>query len=72
MWPFFEQSLTRYRELETQLGDPAVVANRVRYTRAAKEHGALARQIKPYLEYKKVLEDLAQAEALAPPRPTRR
>ena len=34
MWPFFEQSLTRYRELETQLGDPAVVANRARYTRA--------------------------------------
>ena len=65
MWPFFEQSLTRYRDLETQLGDPALVANRVRYTRAAKEHGALARQIKPYLEYKKVLEDLAQAEAMA-------
>ena len=28
MWPFFEQSLTRYRELESQLGDPTVVANR--------------------------------------------
>ena len=40
MWPFFEQSLTRYRELETQLGDPAVVGNRALYTRLAKEHGA--------------------------------
>ncbi len=65
MWPFFEQALIRYRDLETQLADPQVVANRVRYTRTAKEHGALARQIKPYLEYKKVSEDLAQAEALA-------
>ncbi len=65
MWPFFEQSLTRYRDLEAQLGDPEVVANRTRYARTAKEHGALAKQVKPYLEYKKVLEDLAQAEALA-------
>ena len=65
MWPFFEQALTRYRELETQLADPEVVNNRVRYARTAKEHGALSRQIKPYLEYKKVSEDLAQAEAMA-------
>ncbi len=65
MWPFFEQSLTRYRELEGQLGDPEIVANRSRYTKLAKEHGALAKQIKPYIEYKKVLEDVIQAEALA-------
>ncbi|HVS35346.1 MAG TPA: peptide chain release factor 1 [Gemmataceae bacterium] len=65
MWPFFEQALTRYRELEAQLGDPDVVANRVRYARTAKEHGALAKQVKPYLEYKKASEDLTQAEALA-------
>jgi peptide chain release factor 1 len=65
MWPFFEQELTRYRDLETQLGDPETAANRARYTRLAKEHGALAKQVKPYLEYKKVVEDLNQAEALA-------
>ena len=65
MWPFFEQSLTRYRDLESQLGDPEVVGNRARFTRLAKEHGALARQVKPYIEYKKVLKDLTQAEALA-------
>jgi len=64
MWPVFEQSLVRYRDLETQLADPAVVANRARYAQAAKEHGSLAKQVKPYLEYKKVLDDLAQAEAL--------
>ena len=73
MWPVFEQALTRYRELEQQLADPAVVADRRRYTQAAKEHGALAKQIKPYLEYKKVCDDIAQAEALARrPRPTPR
>jgi peptide chain release factor 1 len=64
MWPHFEQSLARYLEIEQQLGDPAVVANRARYTAVAKEHGALAKQVKPYLEYKKILEDIGQAEAM--------
>jgi peptide chain release factor 1 len=65
MWPFFEQSLVRYLDLEKQLADPSVVADRARFTRTAKEHGSLAKQVKPYLEYKKVQEDLAQAETLA-------
>jgi peptide chain release factor 1 len=65
MWPTFEQSLARYRELETQLSDPVVIADRGRYTRAAKEHGSLAKMVKPYLEFKKLSEDAAQAQALA-------
>jgi peptide chain release factor 1 len=64
VWQTFEQSLTRYRELEQHLADPGTVADRLRYTRLAKEHGALGKQIKPYLEYKKVQEALAQAEDL--------
>jgi peptide chain release factor 1 len=64
MWPHFEQALARYLEIEQQLGDPAVVANRSRYTAVAKEHGALAKQVKPYLEYKKIVEDIAAAEAM--------
>jgi peptide chain release factor 1 len=64
MWPIFEQTLARYHDLETQLSDPAVVADRNRFTRAAKEHGSLAKQVKPYLEYKQVMADLAHAEAL--------
>jgi peptide chain release factor 1 len=65
MWPHFEQSLARYLELEQQLGDPTVVANRSRYTQAAREHGTLAKQVKPYLEYKKVHADIVQAEEMA-------
>jgi peptide chain release factor 1 len=65
MWQTLEQSLRRYRELEEQLADPAVAADRARYTRTAKEHGTLAKQVKPYLEYKKVTEELSQAQALA-------
>ncbi len=64
MWPIFEQALTRYQELEQQLGDPVVVADRARFTRTAKEHGALAKRVKPYLEYKKISADLSQAQAL--------
>jgi peptide chain release factor 1 len=64
MWPAFEQSLERYRELEQLLSDPAVAADRSRYTQTAKEHGRLAKQVKPYLEYQKVEEDLREAEAL--------
>src|SRR6516225_5154124 len=64
MWPFFEQSLNRYRDLETQLGAPEVVADRARYARLAKEHGALAKQVKPYLDYKEVVQGLEQARAL--------
>jgi peptide chain release factor 1 len=64
MWPIFEQALTRYQELEEQLGDPTVVADRARFTRTAKEHGTLAKRVKPYLEYKKISDDLSQAQAL--------
>src|SRR6185437_14099868 len=64
MWPIVEQALTRYQELEQQLSDPTVVADRNRFTRTAKEHGTLAKRVKPYLEYKKISDDLAQAQAL--------
>src|SRR5438093_11828283 len=64
-WPTFEQSLTRYRDLEQQLADPTVIGDRARYTQVAKEHGALAKLVKPYLEYQKVTEEIGQTEALA-------
>jgi peptide chain release factor 1 len=64
MWPYFEQALARHQELERLLADPAVAADRVLYARYAKEHGALTRRVKPYLEYRKVVEDVASAEAL--------
>ena len=65
MWPVFEQDLIRYRELESQLSDPTVVADRPRYTKAAKEHGSLAKRLKPYIEYKEVSDEIAQWEAIS-------
>src|SRR5947208_15574442 len=61
MWPFFEQALARYRELEAQLSSPDIGPN---LARLAREHGALARKVKPYLEYRKLLDDIASAEAM--------
>src|SRR5262245_59909931 len=64
MWPVFEQSLNRYQQLEQQLADPALIADRSRFATVAKEHGALSRQVKPYLEYKSVCHAIDQAEAM--------
>jgi peptide chain release factor 1 len=64
MWAHFEQLLARYRDLERQLAEPDIAADRARYTRTAKEHGSLAKQVKPYLEYKQVAEDITHAEPL--------
>src|SRR5258707_11920142 len=64
MWPMLDNSLKRYRELEGQLGDPAIIGDRIRYTQAAKEHGSLAKMVKPYLEYQQIGEAIAQAETL--------
>src|SRR5262245_6714036 len=64
MWPYFEQALARHQELEQLLADPAVAGDRVLYARYAREHGALTRRVKPYLEYRKTLEDVTSAEAL--------
>lgn len=64
MWPAFEQSLARYQEVEKLLADPAVIGDRARYTKLAKEHGSLARMVKPYQEFEKVNADIVQAEGL--------
>jgi peptide chain release factor 1 len=64
MWPAFEQSLTRHRELETMLADAAVIADRVRYTRLAKEHGSLQKVVKPYVEFLKVTHEIEQAQSM--------
>ncbi|MCS7166669.1 MAG: peptide chain release factor 1 [Gemmatales bacterium] len=65
MWAKLEEILKRYREVERQLGDPAVVGNGARASQLAKEHGLLARVAKPYLQYRQIEEELAQAERLA-------
>ena len=64
MWPAFEQAKARHAELETLLGDPGVIADRPRYTKLAKEHGSLAKMIKPYNEFLQIEQGLQQAQAM--------
>ena len=64
MWPAFEQALTRHSEIETLLGDPAVISDRARYTKLAKEHGSLQKMIKPYVEVLAVSKEIEQAKVM--------
>ncbi|HEX4592389.1 MAG TPA: peptide chain release factor 1 [Gemmataceae bacterium] len=64
MWAAFDKLLGRFRELESLLADPAVVTDHQRYAQLAKEHGSLAKSVRPYLEYQKLTEDNRQAEAM--------
>ena len=64
MWPAFEQALTRHCELESMLGDPGVIADRARYTKLAKEHGALQKTVKPYVEFLAITKEIEQANAM--------
>ncbi len=64
MWPSLENRLARFQEIELLLGDPAVVTDINRYGALAREHGALSKVVKPYLDFKKLAEDVAQAETM--------
>lgn len=65
MWPKFEEALARYRELEQQMAEPALIADRPRFTQAAKEHASLAKMVKPYLEFRQMSDAIKETESLA-------
>ena len=65
MWPSLAPKVERYRELERLLVDPDVVTNQAKYGPLAKEHASLSKLVKPYLEFKKLDDEIATAEALA-------
>jgi peptide chain release factor 1 len=65
MWPVMEQKLANFRELEERLADPAVAADHARFALVAKEHGSLAKLVKPYLEFQQVADQIKQTEALS-------
>jgi peptide chain release factor 1 len=64
MWDAFDQALARYKKLEEQLADPSVINDRARFTQAAKEHGATAKLVKPYLEYRQISDDIRHTEEI--------
>jgi peptide chain release factor 1 len=64
MWSSLEQNVERYQELERQMADPTVIAEPPRFTRIVKEHGRLAKLVKPYQVYQQLESEIAQAEQL--------
>jgi peptide chain release factor 1 len=64
MWPVLETRLARFRELEAMMGDPAVAGDTARFTSVAKEHGSLAKIIKPYLEFLDLDKTIKDTEAM--------
>ena len=54
----------KYRELESLISDPAVLADMPKWQKLSREHAQLAPVVEKYREYKKVREGLLEAKAL--------
>ena len=54
----------KYRELESLISDPAVLADMPKWQKLSREHAQLAPVVEKYREYKKVREGLAGAKAI--------
>ena len=65
MFPALETKLARFRELETRLADPDVAVDPAKFNAVAREHGSLTKSVKPYLEFRRLEQLVADAEALA-------
>jgi peptide chain release factor 1 len=65
MFPALEQKLVRYRELEEQLYDPAVATDPAKSAAIAKERGALAKLVEPYLELLHLDRSIKESETIA-------
>ncbi len=64
MWPSLDKKWLRYQEIETLLGDPDIASDVSRYGVLAREHGSLAKVLRPYQEFQKLVKDVDQAETL--------
>jgi peptide chain release factor 1 len=65
MFPALDQKLARYRELEAQLYDEAVATDPNKSSAIAKERGALAKQVEPYMELLQLDKTIKESESLA-------
>ena len=54
----------RYEELTKEISDPDVIANQVEWQKAMKEHAGLEELVQKFREYKKVKQEMEEAEEL--------
>src|ERR1700712_5415831 len=64
MFDRLEQLEDRYKELETQLSDPALVNDQQRFQKAGKQHRDMEPVIERFREYKRVKAAVADATAM--------
>src|SRR5579859_2425449 len=64
MWATLEQNVARYNDLERQMAEPAVMANPTLFTKIVKEHGKLAKVVKPFQAFQQLEAQIKQAEEL--------
>jgi peptide chain release factor 1 len=64
MWATLEQNVARFNHLERQMAEPAVAANPTLFTKIVKEHGKLAKVVKPFQAFQHLESQIEQAEAL--------
>src|SRR4051812_7396315 len=64
MWAALEQNVARYNDLERQMAEPAVLANPTLFTKVVKEHGKLAKVVKPFQAFQQLEAQIKEAEAM--------
>ena len=64
MWAALEQNVARYSDLERQMAEPAVLANPSLFTKVVKEHGKLAKVVKPFQALRQLEDQIKQAEEM--------
>jgi peptide chain release factor 1 len=65
MWPLIDRHAERFAELERLMSDADVIADPARFAALCREHGRLAKVVKPYREYRAAAETIQAAEAFA-------
>ena len=59
-----EQLDQRYERIAEQMNDPAIATNATRIVELSKEHARLGKIVEPYRSYRKIADDLREAEAI--------
>ncbi len=64
MRDLLEQKLARFEQLESDLINPEVLANPMRITAVAREHGSLGKLAKKYRRFKQINSQIAEAQQM--------
>lgn len=64
MFEKLQKMLERYKELEGLIGDANIIADQEQWQKLVKEHSSLEKPVELYLQYLKVIENIAECEEI--------